>query len=955
MKGLVVSAQVTAVAWACMAAVEPYGLLVNRQEVPSDVVSPVFSWMMRADREGACQSAYRIRLLGDGSTVWDSARRAGTLSVGQPYDGPPLADATEYEWELSVEDDLGEWSRPVRSRFSTTLTGTDAWKEMSFITPADRMPNKCAAASLVRRFVNGKSIRQAVWFTTGLGVYEAHVNGCLVDNRRMKPGFTDVRKCRAVFGCDVTGLIHCGVSETNVLAATVTSGWWSDEIIAFDKPGIHRPYAGKEVAFGGVLVIRYDDGSEERLYTDESWFGTWDGPISHASIFEGEHYDARKSRAWMIDGPDRAFSPVRINREFAGTIRPSVGAAVYQREDLALSPRAAYIWRDAEGGSSTNGIIVNHGRVKVIRRYGGNEECRLSRGETLVIDFGQNCSAVPDLIATAARGTELKIVFGEVLNEGNGAVSRHNDGPEGSVYRANLRGLAATGTQVRYIFSGAGDESYRTFFSVFGYRYASLTSTGDVVLKRIRSIPVSSVARGTEASTIETGVPALNAFVRNVMWSQYSNFLSVPTDCPQRDERLGWGCDARVFVPTACYNAESYAFYRKWLADLCDSQTAEGSFLSAAPIAQFGTETGRFGWSDAALFVANCIWRRYGDLTAIRESWRPMMRYFDYVERTRYTTPEAMVYQWADWLSFEKYETYDLEWGRYRYLNFVPKSRRMQLEVRPYWRYLGGCFRLWGARLMAEMAESLGEKRDASRCRTAAANALGDLRRDFLDPADGGLPRFLRGMQTPVLFALRLGLFDRPEAEAAARKSLVDGVIACGNHLTTGYLGTPLVLDVLSHEARAPEVAYTMLLQRTVPSWLYSVEHGATTVWERWNGYTEEAGYARPDMNSFNHYGLGSIVDWLYATMAGIREDVAAPGFKRFVLAPIPDRRIGFCKAKFRSPYGEIVSLWHYSDDGKWHWRFVIPANTTARVTNPLTGTTCECAAGSYDIEDLNK
>ena len=301
-------------------------------------------------------------------------------------------------------------------------------------------------------------------------------------------------------------------------------------------------------------------------------------------------------------------------------------------------------------------------------------------------------------------------------------------------------------------------------------------------------------------------------------------------------------------------------------------------------------------------------------------------------------------YQWADWLSFEKLEScgggafYTNEKGQ-----SVPRP-----EAITYWNYLGGCYWLWDCRMMATMAEAIGKKDDAAEYRAMAARARAYLCKEFVDAKDGMLLPVFRDMQTPALFALKLGLLER-EPIAKTKAALLQNFKDHGDCLQTGILGTSILMDTLTYDVGAPEMAYTLLLQHKNPSWLYSVDQGATTIWERWNSYTKKDGFGLAGMDSFNHYAYGSVLAWMYGTMAGIQEDVSNPGFKHIILAPLPDKRIGKVKASFRSAYGPIRSAWHYDEAGRWTWTFTIPANTTATVTVPGEQPK-EYVAGTYTV-----
>jgi len=915
------------------------GLQTCRLVSPSDIVKPVFSWKMDSRRQGARQTAYRLKVgtaegRQIGQIVWDTQSVSDDKSVGIEYGGPALKSATKYVWEVSVCDEAGAWLEPANGTFTTGLLAADDWKGTEWIAvpgqtvlSADNAPKNERSAPGTSCFVKaldlGKNVKEAYWTVTGQGVFEAYVNGARVGNDFLKPGFTHVFKTRHAFTYDVTGLLAKGSGE-NVFAAMVSAGWWRDKIVH---------YRGRESAFRAQLTVRYADGSEKRFGTDGTWLGAIAGPVKRASIFEGEEYDARETMRWTGKGGHDAFKAVKAVDEFKGEIVPMEGSPIRLREDLAILPAAAYVWQGVEG----EGGASKFGKVKTLRAYKPGEAMTLVPGETLVVDFGQNAAAEPRFTAAGAAGTAITLLPAEMLNDAEGLKSRGNDGPEGSVYRVNLRTIHKDGARAVYLFAGAGDETYMPRFTFFGYRYLSITATGQVTIRKLESVPVTSIAKELELGRIETGEKDVNRLISNVRWGQFSNYLSVPTDCPQRNERLGWTADTQVFTEAASCNADVYGFLFKWMRDMRDSQLeTTGSYPSVAPLAQYGNEGDRFGWADAGIIVPHTMWRRFGDASIVKANWASMKRYMAHLAETKHATPPGKG-QYADWLSYEKYQPCNATWG-----NKPPK------EAFEYWDFLGACYWLWDARMMSQMAAAIGEKADEKAFRDTAETALAHIRGKYVT-ADGLLSPTFRDLQTASLFALKLGLLTDAKAVAETKAILLKNIKDHGDCLQTGFLGTSILMNTLTYDAGAPEVAYTLLLQHKNPSWLYSVDQGATTIWERWNSYVKATGFGPSSMNSFNHYAYGAVLAWMYGTMAGIREDVSSPGFKHFSLAPVPDKRVGKVSAEYRSAYGTIRSSWAYGENGTWTWAFTIPANTTASVTVP-GGETKEYAAGSYTI-----
>ena len=912
-----VSATVLAVA--LLAACAPSGLHGGTRTVgletchlvrPSNVVAPVFSWKMESSEKGARQTAYRLTVKSSGEqSVWDSGEVATSASVGVRYAGPALQSGLRYTWTVRVKDGRGVWLEPVSDTFETALLEKDGWAKARFIAVRGNPAGGADTMSFLKTVVNAKDVRQVYWFTTGLGVYDAYANGANVthlgangeDGDVLKPGFTHYAKRRHAFGCDITHQVNLGAGERNVYAAWVTGGWWSDQ------PNGRR---GKRNAFAGVMIYRYADGTEERFFTDASWKGAYGkSAVTHAGIFDGQDEDARVDLGWMKSGDETGFKPVSFNDEFKGTVVPLQGSPVRPRGDLQVRPVEAYAYRGVEGASSNC-----FGRVVKLRTYKAGEPIRLAKGETLVVDFGQNMAGRPNFALSAASGTQVKVNFAEMLNDDMGKKARRCDGPEGALYRQNYRNARS---ELNLTCSGRADDLFRATYSFFGFRYISVRATDDLLIREVLAVPLTSVLASMERGTIETGNADVNKLVSNGFWGMYSNYLSVPTDCPQRDERLGWAADTQVFAKTACYNAEVYGFLSKWMADMRDSQHRTGGFPGVAPRAQCGDEDAGVGWADAGIIVPHTLWKMYGDTAVLEENWEAMERYMGFVREHNGPNPEP----WGEWLAYER------------------NDKRIK-------RYLAHAFGVWDAMMMREMALALGK--------TSAAETYAEderkLRAFILEKCfepDGTLKDDYAG-QAACLYALHLDLVSGAAKEATV-KSLVDNIRRHGNKLQTGFLGTAILMDTLTKAGR-DDVAYTLLFQRGNPSWLYSVDQGATTYWERWDSYTRKGGFGNAGMNSFNHYAYGAVVAWIYGRIAGIREDVAAPGFRHFFLAPAPDRRVGFCKAAYDSAYGRITSEWAYGEDGRWTWSFTVPANTTATVTTP-DGETRDYVSGHYTVD----
>lgn len=777
---------------------------------------------------------------------------------------------------------------------------------------------------------NDKKVSRALWMTTGLGVYEIYVNGKLVGDEILKPGFTHYEKTKLSFTYDVTGCFKTASGDENVLSAQVTPGWWADKIIT---PGGHDGMIGKKCAFRGVLELTYTDGSKELYGTNiEDWKAGIAGPVTHAAIFDGEEYDARIPLGY--ETPEKLSTP-EVNNEFKGEIFPSDGAEVYFRQDLSLAPVNAYIWESVEGKNEND-----FGKIVIKRKYNAGEPMEINPGENLVIDFGQNTAAVPSFIFSAAEGTVLNCVTSELLNDGNGAKDRGMDGPEGSVHRLNLR-IPDTGMILKYIFADSeGDVNYTPRCTFFGYRFISINVSDKVVIKDIKSLPVTSISKEMEIGCIKTGNELVNKLISNTLWGQRSNYLSIPTDCPQRNERLGWTADTQVFAETGSFFANTSSFFHKWMRDLIDSQGETGGFPGVAPLSQYGNDMTRLGWSDAGVIVPWTIWKQFGDKEIVELSWDAMEKYMSHINETRYDhntlIGENGNYQWADWLSYEPLEScggsaFDLNGP-------LP-------EAIEYWNYLSASYWLLDASMMRDMA--IGTGRDASIYESMILNAKNYIRDKFFTLGGKFKTDILNTMQTPALFALKNGIFEGKIKDDIIFR-LRENFEKHGNCLQTGFLGTSILMPTLTENGMS-DIAWNLLFQRKNPSWLYSIDNGATTIWERWNSYMLDQGMGPRGMNSFNHYAYGVVCEWIWETAAGISSDPVNPGFKHIIMKPIPDKRLGSIEAVYNSVSGTIKSSWRYEGD-KWIWEFSIPDGCTASVTIPGESESREYISGDYKI-----
>ena len=832
----------------------------------------------------------------------------------------------------------------------TDALDNEAWNVSQWISAANAPVVTGTVAGANERAADGASwfvstlknehkVVAAKWMTSGLGVYELYVNGTPVGKEVLKPGFTHYAKTKRSFTYDITDIIVAKEGGENVFSAQVTPGWWADKIIT---PGGHDGMIGKKPAFRGVVELTYSDGTKKLYGTNtQDWKAGVAGPVKHAAIFDGEEYDARELPGY--DTPDKLTTP-DVNNEFNGEILPTNGAEIYLREDLALAPVKIYTWETIKGASADE-----YGTVVVKDEYKDGDKIVLHPGENLVVDFGQNAAAVPSFVFSAKEGTVLTCLPSELLNDGNGAKNRGMDGPEGSVHRLNLR-IPDIGMRLTYTFANSDKPvSFMPTSTFYGYRLVSITATDEVTIKSIKSVPVTSIAKDMETGTITTGNELVNKLISNTLWGQRSNYLSVPTDCPQRNERLGWTADTQVFSETGTFFANTKSFFHKWMRDMRDTQNPFGGFGGVAPLAQYGAEPTsmmRLGWSDAGVIVPWVVWKQFNDKDIVDENWDAMEKLMNHINETKYDhktlAAENGNYQWGDWLSYEPLESC----GGGIYMQDENGNTVIRPEAYEYWNYLSACYWASNAGMMKDMAEATG--RDATKYDNMQKDAVKYLKETFLNEDGTFKQDILNTMQTPALFALRNNLVEGAAKDATIAR-LRKNFEEHGNCLQTGFLGTSILMPTLTENGMV-DVAYELLFQRKNPSWLYSVDNGATTIWERWNSYMLDKGMGPQGMNSFNHYAYGVVCEWIWETVAGIASDVSQPGFKHIIMKPVPDKRLGYVKAEYKSAVGVIKSEWKYEGD-KWIWNFTVPEGATASVTLPGETEAKEYNAGSYTLE----
>lgn len=791
------------------------------------------------------------------------------------------------------------------------------------------MQNSAVGSPRFRKeFMVDGPVKSAKLYTSGLGVYTAYVNGERVGHEQadgsmvydeLMPGWSDYRSSIFYMTHDVTSLVKEG---SNTVGAVVSNGWWNGQVS-------HGIYGSSDVAFLGKLVVTLESGQEITVVTDESWLTSRGGALQSAEIYDGETYDARLNDNWGEPGYDTSlWTPAGLDTQKHGEVMAHEGATVRVMPEHERKPKTITVYEGITSNGSTYGEInkpVNY----------GNQAVTLRKGQTMVVDFGQNASGWAKFKVKGAPGTTIKLRYAEMLND-SGEAERGNDDAKGTLYTVALRSAKAAG---QYTLCGAPEgEEYHPTSTFYGFRYADLTATADVEIEWITAETISSVR--DENSTIKVNDSDVNQLYSNILWGQRSNFVSVPTDCPQRDERLGWAADTQVFSMAAMYNSQVQGFYHKWMRDMRDGQLEDGRYPNVAPFNW--VEHGSAAWADAGIILPWNVYVMYGDKSIIEENYESMERYFDWL-----ATQGEQGYKhvgsdtrYGDWLAFEDTDK-----------RFVSVA---------YYGYM--------ADIMSKMSKALslseGDEYDLKAEKYAAL--FQEIKDEFKARywSDGRIKGLSEKSQCAYVLALRYGLLHDDEAVENTIEKLRDKIEGNNYTLSTGFLGTAVLNQTLS-QFGMDDLAYAILLQHNCPSWLYSVDQGATTIWERWNSYTLEGGISKSiEMNSFNHYAYGAVAEWMYRYMAGIAPDYDNPGFSHILLTPSfdPKNRINNVESTFGSNYGDIKVDWHTNDDGTFTYNVNVPANTDATLVLPVAdseglkenGKPVEQAEGISMIRDID-
>lgn len=835
----------------------------RREPLGIDTAQPRASWRLRSDRRGDRALAARVICrVGDGD-VWDSGWIEDPDVDGTLIDCD-LAPRTRYEWSLWLRDMDGSENLAGQTWFETGYLGLPmpgAWigrdrhfdrPDRAFDPPVDddipvsarRIP---PALYMRKPFVLEGEVRQARLSASAHGIYRPHLNGSRVGNDELTPGWTDYTDRVLYQTYDVTDDVRTG---ENTLGMIVADGWWSG-YVGFDRRRQGNFY-GTEPAGWAALEVEFMNGTKRTIATDSSWQEA-PGEIFYTDLLMGEYVDRRRNR----DGWDRpgfmaeGWGPVRVIDKDTSRLQAQIDDPIRVVEEV----RARSVSRDPEGN--------------------------------FIYDFGQNLvgrvrlpvDALPD-------GGQIVLRHGEMLEQG-------------LLYTANLRTAEARDV---YVHDGAG-RFFEPTFTLHGFRY--LEVSGDLSEPPAPEHVIARVMHNAFdwSGHIETSNPAVNQLVSNIRWGQRGNFVGVPTDCPQRDERLGWLADAQVFLPTAALNADVQSFFTRWLGDVRYAQSAEGSFEDVAPVVSLEFADGAPAWGDGGVIMPWHLYRVYGDRRLLSDSFESMTRWVDFIERENPT----------------------LLWTRRVGSNF---GDWLQVDTATDRAVLATAYFAQSTAIVSAAAAALGNE-DLAQHYGDLANRI---RRAFVDAYVDAEGRIQGDTQTTYLLALAFDILPE-DLRSLAGKHLVRVIEDHDGLLTTGFVGVSLLCPVLSDIGR-DDIAFSLLETDRYPSWLYSVAHGATTIWERWDGWTEQSGFQSAEMNSFNHYSLGSVGEWIYRYVAGIDQASSSVAYSRLRLAPRIGGTLTHASASYESPHGLVKSGWKRDGD-RVSFDLLIPPGATAEVTLP--------------------
>ena len=825
-----------------------------------DSKNPDFSWIILSDSYNINQTHYQIFVATDKnfskkSLVWDSGKVNSSKSVYVKYRGKPIEYATKYYWTVKVWTNRTE--RPKQSKISSWtsgLMGQNQWRS-NWIGVSEDDKKNYKSPYFTNDFNIGKKIISANLFITSRGIYEAHINGKRVGDSYLTPGWTSYKNRIQYQAYDVKDLISSGDNRLGVILA---DGWFRN----------FRPNSGKlitdygdELSFITELIIGFEDGEKISIINDENWNYHF-GAIQSSSIYNGEIVDFNLSDSHWSRANNK-----NINSREATKVMSYNGKLVHTRNEMIKKREVL----------KAKKLIITPSGDKVI-------------------DFGQNLVGWVKFKSNLRKGSEINLYHAEVLDK------------EGEFYTTNLRAANQKNT---YIVNGKIDQIYHPTFTFQGFRYIKVEGIDQINIDDFEAVALYSDMEFTGSLT--TSNELINQLQENIQWGQRGNFLDVPTDCPQRDERLGWTGDAQAFFNTAGFNMDVKNFFDKWLIDLTLDQRSDGAVRGVVPhnnylgpndSTQLGGSDGRSGWADAATIIPWNSFLIYGDIKTLERQYSSMVNWVDFMTQNSENYLYSKKDHWGDWLFFSRDND---------------NSGRSAVTSK---KLIAQAFYCYSTQLLVKSAKALGYDGDSKKYSNLYAKLVKAFNDEFV--TENGM--LVSDSQTAYVLALQFNLLSEQQVKAATER-LVDNIKDYG-HLTTGFLGTPFLCHVLSANGKEAE-AIKLLLRTEYPSWLYPVTRGATTIWERWNGIKPDGSFQYPSMNSFNHYAYGAIGEWMYANLMGLKINEEYPGFKRYTLQPLFDENFDLIKGTFNSNYGKIVVDW-IRKSGKFQLVVEIPANTTS-------------------------
>lgn len=817
-----------------------------------DVQKPRLSWKMESTAQNVLQSAYEVKVTDQsGKVIWTTGKVNSDQSVDVVYDGPALKSMQRVSWQVRVWDNAGKttaWSAPAS--WEMGILEPESWKA-SWITLGSEPSGKGSKPAQYFRkdFAASKKVKSARAYVTSHGLYQLFLNGKKVSADLFTPGWTSYKNRIQYQTYDVTSMIQ----PKNSVGAMVGDGWFRGNIGWSSQDG----YYGNKLALLAQLQINYTDGTSEMVYTDSNWKVS-NGAIISSDIYNGETYDARKEMpGWANAGfNDSQWESVKV---------------LDQPKNILVAPQGV--------------------PVKAIEEIKPLKLITTPKGET-VLDMGQNMVGWVRLKVQGKSGETVTVKFAEVLDK------------EGNFYTDNLRSAKCTD---HFILKGSGEEVFEPHFTFHGFRFVKLEGlSAQPSLDQVTGVVIHSDMAPTGSFTCSN--PMINQLQHNIQWGQKGNFLDVPTDCPQRDERLGWTGDAQVFSMTAAFNFNVAPFYTKWMRDVAADQLPTGRVPHVIPDVLKG-DGGSTAWADVTLIVPWTTYLAYGDKRILEVQYPSMKAWVDYMKsRAGESNIWANDNHFGDWLAFASNRS-----------DYTGATTEKDLIATAYFSYSSG--------LLAKVAAIIGKTDDAKKYAQLSDDIKKAFQKEFVAPSG----RLVSHTQTAYSLALAFDLLPQDLVPKAA-KFLADDVKKMG-HLTTGFVGTPLLCKTLSANGY-DELAFMLLNRKDYPSWLYPVTQGATTIWERWDGQKPDGTFQDVGMNSFNHYAYGAIGEWLYRYVAGMDIDTENPGYKHILLAPHPGGGLTNAGVEFNSIYGKVKSAWKL-EGSDFVYEVTVPANTTATVTLP--------------------